>query len=208
MCLNNPARAQLWAFPPVEQCPRRSEPHWGQRIPFPPALSTDQVFLTWGLAQNGAVVGNFPMQRAFGQSCLLSPTHTAHSRFISLMESWFPFADRVRDGVQGEHPRRGAQSAAAQHGLQPKCPLPPALLCHTESFGLKGESPVGAEIHPEGGRRCFFLCMGSLPQAVIILASINGLVFMGSTCISAFWGWLHQKVQLTQPELWVPAGWH
>lgn len=90
------------------------------------------------------------MQRAFAQSSLLSPTHTqAHRRFIfPLMESWLPFADGVRDGVQGEHPRRGAQSAAAQHGLQPKCPLPPALLCHTESFGLKGESPVGAEIHP------------------------------------------------------------
>lgn len=100
------------------------------------------------------------MQRAFALSCLLIPPHTqALRRFnfllveswiaVFLMDSWFPFADRVGDGVQGEHPRRGAQSAAAQHGLQPKCPLPPALLCHTESFGLKGESPVGAEIHPE-----------------------------------------------------------
>lgn len=45
----------------------------------------------------------------------------------------------------------------------------------------------------EGGRRCFFLCMGSLPQAILILGSVNFQVFMGSTCISAFWGWLHQK---------------
>lgn len=107
-----------------------------------------------------------------------------------------PFADCVRDRVQGEHPRRGAQSAAAQHGLQPKCPLPAALLCHTESFGLKGESLWGLKStlsSTEGGRHCFFLCMGSLPQAIITLGSINfqavwsALVFMGSTCISAFW---------------------
>lgn len=32
----------------------------------------------------------------------------------------------------------------------------------------------------EGGRRCFFLCMGSLPQAILILGSINFQVFMVS----------------------------
>lgn len=64
----------------------------------------------------------------------------------------------------------------------------------------------------EGGRCCFFLWMGSLPQAITILGSMNfqpGLVFMSSTCISALWAWLHQKCSShTLDGMWIPGGWH
>lgn len=58
-------------------------------------------------------------------------------------------ADCFCDGVQREYPRRGAEGASAQHGLQPKCTLSPTLLRHTESFGLKGEFSADAVIYPE-----------------------------------------------------------
>lgn len=88
----------------------------------------------------------FPCQRAFQQSYYSSPRRFACARMT--LGFLLP-ADCFCDGVQREHPRRGAEGASAQHGLQPKCTLSPTLLRHTESFGLKGEFSAEAVIYPE-----------------------------------------------------------
>lgn len=88
----------------------------------------------------------FPCQRDFQQGYYSSPRRFACAPMtLGLL---LP-ADCFCDGVQREYPRRGAEGASAQHGLQPKCTLSPTLLRHTESFGLKGEFSADAVIYPE-----------------------------------------------------------
>lgn len=87
-----------------------------------------------------------PCQRDFQQGYYSSPRRFACAPLtLGLL---LP-ADCFCDGVQREYPRRGAEGASAQHGLQPKCTLSPTLLRHTESFGLKGEFSADAVIYPE-----------------------------------------------------------
>lgn len=45
-------------------------------------------------------------------------------------------SDSIGDRVQGEYPGWGPEGAAAQHGLQPERPLPPALLRYTAGAGV------------------------------------------------------------------------
>ena len=100
-------------------------------------------------------MGNFSMLEGFTAelfSLSLTHTHTntcgrlifAHATLGLLLT-----ADCFCDGVQREYPRRGAESASAQHGLQPKCTLSSTLLRHTEGFGFKGEFSADAMIYPE-----------------------------------------------------------
>lgn len=69
---------------------------------------------------------------------------------------YFSFTDSFPDGIQREHPWRGAEGAAPQHGLQPERPVPAALLCHTEGPGFQGGSP-----HLHSSRLCL---LGSTGQ--------------------------------------------